>query len=145
FGHPKGLRRHKRISRDREREADAFSHGPPVHSARVADLARGHQFGSMRFLRSRGAGTGAARVALWSLEMIAGFARTRLIPPPRFDPQGYAARDRAVTEVDPNLSVTVGVLIGARGVAVIASADALAHTPVAARAIRSRIAGEIGR
>jgi len=76
--------------------------------------------------------------------MIVGFGRARIVPPPRFDPQGFAARDRAVADVDPELSVTVCVIRGSPDTVAIASADALAHTPAAAAAIRARIADVVG-
>lgn len=76
--------------------------------------------------------------------MKVGFGRARIVPPPRFDPQGFAARDRAVTEADPDLSVTVCVIQGDPDTLAIVSADALGHTPAAARAIRAGIASEIG-
>jgi hypothetical protein len=75
--------------------------------------------------------------------MIVGFGRERLTPPTPFDPQGFSARDRAVAEVDPNLSVTACVIRGDGDPAVIVSADVLAHTRDFTIAARRAIAREL--
>lgn len=78
--------------------------------------------------------------------MIVGFAREPLRPPLPFDPQGQAARSKAVEGIDERLSITACVLRDdpADAPVVILGADVLAHTAGFAREARRTIARAVG-
>lgn len=76
--------------------------------------------------------------------MLVGFGREPLRPPLPFDPQGSAARTRAVQEIDPDLSVTACVIRTERATIAIISADVLGHTRGFATAARRAVGAAVG-